>query len=199
MTRIGVPLTSAMLVLVGARLGGAVSPSVIAAMFSTGLVVAASNVFNDRCDVVADRINGRRRPLVTGAVTENEADKCVLAFSFVAYMSAAVFGAGSLAVLGAMLTIGLAYSLFLRRAVGLGQVSISLLFIVPVLYGGLVAGGLRTEHWLAAALVAVFGSARETIKGFSDEEGDVAVGYGTFATRSGKAGDSRCSGRRRAS
>lgn len=189
MTRIGVPITCAMLVLVGARLGGGtVSLPVISAMLATALVVAASNVFNDRCDVVADRINGRGRPLVTGAVTESEADKSVLALSCVAYVSAAVFGAGSLAVLGAMLTIGLAYSLFLRRVVGLGQISISLLFTVPVLYGGLVAGGLRMEHWLAAALVMVFVFARETIKGSSDEEGDVAAGYGTLATRYGKDG-----------
>ena len=124
---------------------------------------------------------------MTGAVTENEADKWVLGLSCVAYVSAAVFGAGSLAVLGAMLTIGLG-SLLLRRVVGLGQISISLLFTVPVLYGGLVAGGLRIGHWLAAALVTVFVFARETIKGSSDEEGDLAAGYGTLATRYGKAG-----------
>jgi 4-hydroxybenzoate polyprenyltransferase len=187
MTRIGVPLTCAMLVLVGARLGGAVGPSVIAAMLATALAVAASDVFNDRCDVVADRINRRGRPLVTGAVTENEADQGVLAFSCGGYLSAAVLGAGSMAVLGVMLIVGLAYSLFLRNVVGLGQVSISLLFTVPILYGGLVGGGIRREHWLAAALVTVFVFARETIKGFPDEEGDVAAGYGTIATRYGKA------------
>jgi 4-hydroxybenzoate polyprenyltransferase len=188
MTRIGVPLTCSMLVLVGARLGGEVGPSLVAAMVATALAVAASNVFNDRCDVVTDRINGRLRPLVTGAVTENEADKCMLAFSYAGYLAAAVFGAGSMAVFGVMLVVGLAYSLFLRRVVGLGQVSISLLFTVPILYGGLVGGGLRMEHWLAAALVTVFVFARETIKGFSDERGDVAAGYGTLATRYGKNG-----------
>ncbi|MGA7270722.1 MAG: UbiA family prenyltransferase, partial [Acidimicrobiia bacterium] len=81
MTRIGVPITGAMLVLVGAHLGGGAGLSVIAAMVATGLTIAASNVFNDRCDVIADRINDRRRPLVVGTVTENEADKFVLGVS----------------------------------------------------------------------------------------------------------------------
>jgi 4-hydroxybenzoate polyprenyltransferase len=188
MTRIGVPVTCALLVLVGSRLAGAVSLSVFAAMAATALVVAASNVFNDRCDVVADRINGRQRPLVTGAVTENEADRFVLAVSAGAFVSASVLGAVSMAVLGAMVIVGLAYSLFLRRVVGLGQGSISLLFTVPILYGGIAGGGLRLEHWLAAALVTVFVFARETIKGCPDRAGDLAAGYGTLATRYGKGG-----------
>jgi 4-hydroxybenzoate polyprenyltransferase len=181
-------MTCALLVLIGARLAGSVVPSVIFAMAATALAVAASNVFNDRCDLVADRVNGRRRPLVTGAVTENEADKYVLALSCGAFASAAVIGAASMTVLGLMLTVGLAYSLFLRKVVGLGQVAISLLFTVPILYGGLLSAGLDTEHWLAAALVMVFVFARETIKGFSDQDGDVAAGYGTLATRYGKTG-----------
>jgi 4-hydroxybenzoate polyprenyltransferase len=188
MTRIGVPVTCALLVLVGSRLAGAVSLSVFAAMAATALVVAASNVFNDRCDVVADRINGRQRPLVTGAVTENEADRFVLAVSAGAFVSASVLGAVSMAVLGAMVIVGLAYSLFLRRVVGLGQGSISLLFAAPILYGGIAGGGLRLEHWLAAALVTVFVFARETIKGCPDRAGDMAAGYGTLATRYGKGG-----------
>jgi 4-hydroxybenzoate polyprenyltransferase len=188
MTRVGVPVTCAMLVLVGARLAGAVAPPVIAAMVATALAVAVSNVFNDRCDVVADRINGRLRPLVTGAVTDNEADKYVVTFSCGAYLAAAVLGAGSMAVLGVMLIVGLAYSLFLRKLVGVGQASISLLFTVPILYGGLAGEGLRMEHWLASALVTVFVFARETIKGCSDQEGDLAAGYGTLATRYGKVG-----------
>lgn len=181
-------MTSAMLVLAGSRLAGAVTPPVIFAMVATALAVAVSNVFNDRCDVVADRINGRKRPLVTGAVTENEADKYMVTLSCGAYLAAAVLGAGSMAVLGVMLIVGLAYSLFLRSVVGLGQASISLLFTVPILYGGLAAGGLRMEHWLASALVTVFVFARETIKGCSDQDGDLAAGYGTLATRYGKVG-----------
>ena len=188
MTRAGVPMTCALLVLVGSRLAGAVSASVIAAMVATALAVTASNVFNDRCDVVADRINGRQRPLVTEAVTENEADRFVLAVSAGAFVSAAVLGAVSMAVLGAMLIVGLGYSLFLRKVVGLGQGSISLLFAVPVLYGGIAGGGLRLEHWLATVLVTVFVFARETIKGCPDQAGDVAAGYGTLATRYGKEG-----------
>jgi 4-hydroxybenzoate polyprenyltransferase len=188
MTRIGVPVTCALLVLVGSKLAGVVSLSVFAAMAATALVVAASNVFNDRCDVAPDRINGRQRPLVTGAVTENDADRFVLAVSAGAFVSASVLGAVSMAVLGAMLIVGLAYSLFLRRVVGLGQGSISLLFTVPILYGGIAGGGFRLEHWLAAALVTVFVFARETIKGCPDRAGDMAAGYGTLATRYGKGG-----------
>jgi 4-hydroxybenzoate polyprenyltransferase len=188
MTRIGVPVTCALLVLVGSKLAGVVSLSVFAAMAATALVVAASNVFNDRCDVAPDRINGRQRPLVTGAVTENDADRFVLAVSAGAFVSASVLGAVSMAVLGAMVIVGLAYSLFLRRVVGLGQGSISLLFTAPILYGGIAGGGLRLEHWLAAALVTVFVFARETIKGCPDRAGDLAAGYGTLATRYGKGG-----------
>ena len=188
MTRIGVPVTCALLVLVGSKLAGVVSLSVFAAMAATALVVAASNVFNDRCDVAPDRINGRQRPLVTGAVTENDADRFVLAVSAGAFVSASVLGAVSMAVLGAMLIVGLAYSLFLRRVVGLGQGSISLLFTVPILYGGIAGGGFRLEHLLAAALVTVFVFARETIKGCPDRAGDMAAGYGTLATRYGKGG-----------
>ena len=45
----------------------------ISAIVSASFILAAGNVLNDICDVVADRINAPYRPLPSGAVTRTGA------------------------------------------------------------------------------------------------------------------------------
>jgi geranylgeranylglycerol-phosphate geranylgeranyltransferase len=189
MTRPGTWFAAAVLVAVGATLSGALELRVLPLMAATACAVAAANVFNDRCDEVADAVNRPDRPLISGAATGNDADKFVLAAALGSVGASAVLGSEASLATTALLLGGLLYSLVLRRVVFLGQVTVAALFAAPVVYGAWLAGnGVATEHWIATVLVMLYIFARETLKGVPDRLGDVAAGYRTPATSLGEAG-----------
>jgi 4-hydroxybenzoate polyprenyltransferase len=186
MTRIGTPLAAAGLVGAGAVIGGGFTRTVGPAMVAMALAVAAANVYNDRCDALADAMNDRERPLPAGTVTEAQADRFVLAVALGVVVSASPGGVAATVVAGLLLVLGLAYSVLLRRVVILGHASVAALFAAPLLYGGwLSPDGLRGPHWAAAVLVALYVFGREILKGIPDRRGDQAAGYRTIATEWG--------------
>ena len=183
LTRLGTPVAAAVLVAVGAVLGGVVGRRVLPAMVATALVVTAANLYNDRCDLVADEINRPDRPIPAGIITANDSDRLVLAAALGIVVASALIDVGAAVAASFLLVVALSYSLVLRRIVLLGQVTVAALFASPLLYGGLVAsGGVRAEHWLASALVMLFVFAREILKCIPDRLGDIAAGYHTVAT-----------------
>lgn len=188
MTRPGTPAAAAVLVVIGAYLGSSVVWAVLPAMLATALAVAAANVYNDRCDITADRINRPDRPLPAGVLTANDSDRFVLAAALGVSAFSLAVGVAAAAVTTGLLVLGLSYSVALQRILVLGPVSVAALFAAPLPYGGWVASGhVRSEHWIAAALVALFVFARETLKAVPDRVGDMAAGYHTVATARGEA------------
>lgn len=180
--RPGVPATAAGLVIVGALLGGGAPEAAATAAAATALVVAATNVFTDRCDVVADRVNRPDRPLPSGALRASDADRCVLALGVAGVAAAALVSAFAAAAVAVLLAVGLAYPL-LRRA---GYVAG--LFAATVPFGGAVAtGSLSARHAAASVMVLTFVAGREVLKSVPDIDGDRAAGYPTVATRFGAA------------
>lgn len=187
MTRIGTPLAAAALAGVGAALSGTVDGSAaLLAIIATALSVAAANVYNDRCDLVADTISHPHRPIPACVVSGSQADRFVLAAALGAVAAAAAIGAAAALVASTLLVVALGYSLLLRRIVVIGQLAVAVLFAAPLLYGGWAgSAGLVGEHWVAASLAALFVLARETLKGIPDRLGDLAAGYRTIATEFG--------------
>jgi 4-hydroxybenzoate polyprenyltransferase len=189
MTRPGTPLAAAVLVGVGGLVSGEPTLRLVPLTTATMLVVAAANVYNDRCDVVADRINRPDRPLIVGPTTGNDADKFVLAASVGAVVLASTIGVATAIATGALLATGVAYSLVLRRIAFVGQAIVAVLFAVPLLYGAAFgAGGITGRTWIAFGLTAAYVAGREVLKGIPDRPGDLAAGYRTPATVLGPGG-----------
>jgi 4-hydroxybenzoate polyprenyltransferase len=157
-------------------------------MAAAALAVAAANVFNDRCDRVADEVNRPDRPLIAGPTTGNDADRFVLAATLGAMGASAIIGPAASAPTVAFLVVGFGYSLVLRRVAFLGQAVVASLFSGPVVYGAWFGGGVSARVWIAAGLAATYVFAREILKGVPDRPGDLAAGYRTPATRLGEAG-----------
>jgi 4-hydroxybenzoate polyprenyltransferase len=189
LTRLGTPATAAALAAVGAMLGGVVGSKLLPAMAATAFVVMAANLYNDRCDLVADEINRPDRPIPAGIITASDSDRLVMAMALVIVVTSAIIDAGAAAAASFLLVVGLSYSLVLRCIVLLGQITVAALFASPLLYGGWVASrGVNVEHWLAASLVVLYVFAREVLKGIPDRLGDIAAGYHTVATELGVSG-----------
>jgi geranylgeranylglycerol-phosphate geranylgeranyltransferase len=189
MTRPGTPLAAAVLVAVGALVGGDPTVRVVALMAATALAVAAANVYNDRCDVVADAINRPDRPLIAGSVTRRDADRFVLVASGASVALAVPLGAGAALATALLLVLGLAYSLILQRVAFIGETAVAALFAVPLLYGAAFgAGGITARAWIAFGLAATYVGGREILKGIPDRSGDIAAGFRTPATVLGDNG-----------
>lgn len=188
MTRPGTPAAAGALVAVGSILGGGLGLNVFPAIAATALAVAAANVYNDRCDLVTDEINRPDRPVPSGVISANNADRFVLAASLGVVAVSSVID-DSAAVAASLLVIAaLVYSLLLRRFALLGPIAVGALFAAPLDYGGWAASdGIRVEHWIATALVTLFVFAREVLKSVPDRLGDIAAGYHTIATRFGES------------
>jgi 4-hydroxybenzoate polyprenyltransferase len=187
MTRIGTPVAAAAMVATGAVVAGGVGPEAPLAMVALALAIAAANVYNDRCDLVADQINRPDRPLPAGVVAATDCDRFVMGATLASVTIAASIDLFAAIIGSIYLVVALFYSLVLRRVILLGQVTVAALFAVPLLYGGWIAAdGVRVEHWVATALAMLFVFARETLKAVPDSRGDLAAGYHTIATRFGE-------------
>lgn len=187
MTRPGTPLAAAALVIIGAVLAGSPTIRIVPLMVVTALAVAAANVYNDRCDMAADKVNRPDRPLIAGVVTVRQADRFVLSSSLTAILIAAVLGVGPAVATALLLAVGLAYSLVLQRVAFVGEATVAILFAAPLLYGAAYGGqGTNSRTWIAFALTAIYVGGREILKGIPDLDGDSMAGYRTSATLVGQ-------------
>lgn len=183
MTRPGTWLAAAGLTVIGALFGEVDWPAALVAPIAVALIVAAANVFNDRCDVAADRVNRPGRPLATGELAGVAADRFVLIAGVLAVAVAALLGSAPAAVVGVGLVLALAYSLLLRRWLLTGATTVALLFASPLLYGAaFAADGVSAVTWFACVLVFLFVLSREFLMGVPDIGGDRRSGYQTLAT-----------------
>lgn len=179
-------LAAAGLTTVGAVLAGALVPQVLAAAVAATVIVAASNVLNDRCDVAADQVNRPDRALPTGRLTGHDADRAVLALGVAGVAVASLLGAAAAAGAAALLALGMAYSAVLRSSLLLAPITVAAVFAATIPYGGLFAGrSLGAVHVVAGVQVFLFVLTREALKSVPDREGDAVAGYVTVATRHG--------------
>ena len=196
MVRWRVAVTLWFFLLIGAAAQGPLRPGVAlllaAASLAASYVVATT--VNDIADRDVDRVNHPRdpgRPLVTGAASERDLWRTNAIAAPLALASAALAGGPVLAVSGASLAIGYAYSLRpirLSYRTWLAPTILSVAYaIVPYALGLLAAGGRidRIDVLLCAALYSLF-LARINLKDFRDRAGDAAYGKPTLLLAHGK-------------
>ncbi|MBW3605833.1 MAG: UbiA family prenyltransferase [Actinobacteria bacterium] len=189
MTRPGNWVVAAAVIAIGGLVSGGPWWRYVCAMVAAACVVMATNVCNDRCDGAADRLNRPDRPLPAGLVTGNAADRFVLATAVVGVCTAALLDAAAAVVTGAVLVLGLCYSVALRRLGVLGPLSVALSFAALAPAGGLfVSHEIVAFHGLAVGLVLPLVFGRECLKAVPDQHGDRVAGFSTVATRYGSDG-----------
>lgn len=145
----------------------------ILAMCSAACIGGAANAINDVYDIEIDRVNRPVRPLPSGEVSESIARALWVVLSFVG-IALGLF----VSLLHAFIALGVAvllwlYSFRFKRKLLVGNVVISIVLGLAILYGGLVpAVGSLTAVLVGAAFAFLTTFVREIIKDIEDIRGD---------------------------
>jgi len=170
------------------------SPKFAIATVNILLVMAASMIINDLCDIPLDIINNPQRPLVTGKITIHEARWAIvvlLTFSEILvlrYLPTHTQIGNHLSILGVLL-----YTPYLKRIFVIKNIFCAALISYSLLFAGLANASIATlydkNHRLFMTMFSViFASSfqKEILLDISDYEGDLANGIPTFATKYGR-------------
>jgi geranylgeranylglycerol-phosphate geranylgeranyltransferase len=157
--------------------------------FLTGFFLCAfSMVVNDIYDVDVDRVNRPDRPLPSGRMTVQSANR-LLVLALVAGMACAVLSLNLLAVAiaAAYAVLSSVYSYRAKKAGFAGNLIVASSLAIPFIYGGIVSGGsMFSSLLLLMALTAFFsGVGREVVKAMADVEGDQKRGIKSLARNMG--------------
>ncbi len=159
--------------------------------FLTGFFICAySMVVNDVYDADVDRVNRPERPIPSGRVSMQDANR-LSAAALAAGLACSVLSLNPLAVALAVAYAFLSW-LYNSRAkkTGLaGNVIVASSLAIPFIYGGAVAGGaVIGSLLLMMALTAFFsGVGREVVKAMADVEGDAKRNINSVARSRGLA------------
>ena len=156
----------------------------LTAALSAALIAGGGNALNDACDEATDRINRPYRPIPSGRVSRR-ASLRLATILFVVGGGLGLWLGALTACLALIATCGLiAYDVFLKRAPVAGNVAVSGISGLALVYGGAAAG--RVSATLTPALFAfLFHLGREILKDVEDVEGDMGAGLSSVAVRWG--------------
>jgi len=149
--------------------------AIILSLLVPVLSETASFALNDYFDIETDRINNRKRPLVTGTISPRSA----LYFSFSAFILSTLFAffinTPAFLVALAFNILAVLYNWKLKDLPLLGNIYIGLSMAIPFIFGNLVVHPqwLLPVPMVLALLAFIAGVAREIIKSVQDMHGDV--------------------------
>lgn len=180
-----VGLQASAYVFVGAYLSGAgrsiLSATTLTAAAVVALIVAFGFVLNDYMDRELDRIQKPDRPLPAGLVSPNEVGY-LGGFTVVASLALSSWLAWPLMLLVWLnLLLTSAYSLWFKRTVLLGNLTIALLNSSIILFGAMAGAGLNPLVWSIATTTLLFSLAQEVLYTVADQDGDRQAGITTTA------------------
>jgi geranylgeranylglycerol-phosphate geranylgeranyltransferase len=161
-----------------------ISKNFILAAIAASLSAASGNIINDIFDRDADAINKPEKPLPSGRVTMTAAINF-----YIIVLLASIFISFSINQI-AFLTVVLSdillflYSLRLKRIPFLGNFAISFLTGFVFLYGGMIAGDIKSVL-IPAGFAFLINLSREGIKAIEDIPGDKRAGVITFPLKYG--------------
>lgn len=173
---------------VGARLAGVEQTAGLAVVLlavSNMLLIAASMAFNDWHDVGEDAINRPDAPVSSGRVLPQHAMLIGLAGFALAIASASAVSrlAGLLAA--AFVLGSVAYTVRLKRTMGVGNALVASLSSYPIWCWMLLAGSVSQVYVVLTAACVVFNVGREFLGTARDAAGDRAEDIPTVATTYG--------------
>lgn len=159
------------------------APAMIAAIVAF-LLLSAGNALNDFCDVEADRINKKERPIPSGQVERRSA----LIFAIILFVAGIGLGLliSSMAfIIACAVSVSLIlYTFVLRRIIFVGNLLVGALTGLTFIYGGIAVG--KVSGTLIPAIFAfLFTVAREIVKDIQDVKGDSPSRLSSLAIKLG--------------
>jgi len=166
-----------------------VSPVQSALGFLTGFFICAySMAVNDIFDAEVDKVNQPRRPIPSGRMTPQAANRLSI-LALLAGMACSVLSLNVVAVAVAAVYAFLSwlYSHSAKKQGFGGNLIVASSLAIPFVYGGVVSGGMIFGSLLLLmALTAFFaGTGREVVKAMADVEGDAKRGINSVARAKG--------------
>jgi geranylgeranylglycerol-phosphate geranylgeranyltransferase len=157
--------------------------------FLVGFFLCAySMATNDVYDLEVDRVNQPARPLPSGRISTQTANRLAL-LGLLAGMACATLSLNLLAVViaAAYAFLSWLYSYRAKREGLSGNLIVASSLAIPFVYGGVVSGGeAASSLLLLMALTAFFaGVGREIVKAMADVEGDEKRGVNSLARGKG--------------
>ena len=149
--------------------------------------VAAANVWNDICDVSADRLNAPQRPIAAGLLSSRAAVALTIVLTLIAFAAAGVFSTRVATLMRIGVAAALAYSPFIKSTVLVGNFWVAGLSASTVILGALGTVGYSPRVGVAFALLMLVVLLREMMKSVADVIGDAASGMRSVATFFGPA------------
>jgi geranylgeranylglycerol-phosphate geranylgeranyltransferase len=141
----------------------------------TGVFITAfSMVINDVLDFEVDRANGAKRPLVLGTASMPGAKALSVVLLASGLAASAYTGAATFAIAAIFSCVATVYNWKLKERGFSGNVAVALSIMIPFIYGGVLAQGIRWNPILDMMALTAFlaGVGREVVKGIIDVEGD---------------------------
>ncbi len=148
------------------------------------LTCAGGNSINDYLDISIDRINRPERTLVKGTLSRPDALKVGIGSNVLALVLALTVNQAVTITAVIVISLLLAYNLFLKRVPLAGNVTIALLGGLTFITGGLAVDPTLT--WvlpgplIPAVFALLFHLVREILKDVQDREGDRQAGIRTL-------------------
>jgi len=161
------------------------SMPVILAVFSAILIAAGGNVYNDCCDLAADRLNKPRRPIPSGRISPRDARLWAGILFFVGCGAAGMITLANFFI-AIMVTASLiAYDYRYKNRPLVGNIIVAFLTACAFLYAGFAVNRI-TETVVPALFSFFFHLGRELVKDAEDMEGDKTQGALTLPILYGK-------------
>lgn len=167
-------------------LGRFAVPKELAFAALSGIALGAvGNTWNDIRDIVADRVNRPKRPLVAGQVSRGMADFIVFDGALLGLGCAALVSGHQVIAAFAALAVMMMYSPLLKPQPLLGNVAVAVVAGSPPFYGALAVGvpAAGIVPWVLAAWLHLV---REVVKDVEDEAGDRTIGRRTLPIAVGR-------------
>ena len=148
------------------------------------LITAAGNIQNDLCDLAIDRLNRPDRPLVIGTISPGQARTMTALFYTTGLVTAGISGWLPLIIAAVVVLLLNLYNAKWSRFPGIGNLAVSAMGALPVIYGGVSVGTAIPSRLAIPAAAAVIAFwlhlARELLKDTIDAGGDRASGRRTL-------------------
>ena len=157
--------------------------------FLTGFLICGYSMgINDAYDVEVDRVNQPDRPIPSGKVSVQGAER--LSALLLAGGMACAFLSLSLvavAVAGAYALLSWVYNFRAKRAGLAGNAIVASSLAIPFVYGGVITSGATSSPLLLLMSLTAFfsGVGREVVKAMADVEGDAKRGINSLARARG--------------
>ena len=151
---------------------------------SAFLLCAAGNTLNDYFDLRADRKNRPNRPLPSGLLKKSHAlTLSVILFASALYIS--TFVSAAISIITVFLSLLLViYSVYSKKLGLLGNVIVSFIVAMVIVYGGVLANSIWISLYMAIPIFLI-NLSRELVKDIEDMKGDSIISKNSFPLKYG--------------